>query len=877
MQSLTNRQESGMANPTSQPIQEKSSQPGVLFHAMPKNELLAELGSTPEGLTSEEAKARMERYGPNDISRIRRRPVLLQFFGHFRNLMVIILLIAAFISVFVREITSALIIFFIVLASVTLDFFQEYKAENAAELLRQKIITRATVFRDRIQQELPITGLVPGDIILLAAGDIVPADARVIMARDFFINQSALTGEPYPVEKTMSKEDPTKPLTEAANYIFLGTSVVSGTATALVTRTGPSTEFGKVAKTLVERPPETEFERGLKQFSYLMSRFVFFLVIFVFFINALFRHGILESLLFSVALAVGMTPELLPMILSLNLSKGSIAMSEKGAIVKHPESIQNFGSMDVLCTDKTGTLTENKIVLVRHLDTEGKDSEDVLLWSFINSHFHTGIKSPLDDAIVSFRNIDVTEYRKIDEIPFDFIRKRVSIIVSRGSGSFLISKGAPEEIFHLCVSVDHGGVVEPLTDAVRDRITAIYQAQSAEGFRTLAVCYRPVPDEHARFSVADEKDMILAGLITFIDPPKESARDSVQMLARSGIELKILTGDNELVAQKTCELIGLPVKGVLAGAAIENMDVETLSRLVENVTIFSRVTPVQKNRIMNALKYNGHVVGFMGDGINDAPSIRQADVGISVENAVDIARESADIILLKNDLRILNDGVLEGRRTFGNTMKYILMGTSSNFGNMFSVAGASLFLGFLPMLPIQILLNNLLYDVSESTIPSDNVDAAYISTPKKWDIDFIKKFIIIFGPVSSVFDFITFFILLFIFRADASLFQTGWFIESICTQTLVIFVIRTRVVPFYKSKPSRLLLVSSFLIVLIACILPFTVIGSIFGFVHPPVIFFAVLAGLVIGYLLMVELVKWWFYRRYSSFIERKTTKTFSV
>ncbi len=736
-----------MIYPMSPPVQEKNPGPVARYHSLPENELLAELGSTPEGLTSGEAEARMERYGPNDISRIRRRPVLFQFLGHFRNLMVIILLIAALISVFVREITSALIIFFIVLASVTLDFFQEYKAENAAELLRQKIITTASVFRDRVQQELPITGLVPGDIIILAAGDIVPADARVLTARDFFINQSALTGEPYPVEKTAGNEDPAKPLTEAGNYIFLGTSVVSGTATALVTRTGASTEFGKVAKTLVERPPETEFERGLKQFSYLMSRFVFFLVIFVFFINALFRHGILESLLFSVALAVGMTPELLPMILSLNLSKGSIAMSEKGAIVKHPESIQNFGSMDVLCTDKTGTLTENKIVLVRHLDTEGKDSENVLLWSYINSHFHTGIKSPLDDAIVSFRTLDVTEYRKIDEIPFDFIRKRVSIIVSRGSGSFLISKGAPEEIFHLCVSADHGGVVEPLTDVVRERITAIYQAQSAEGFRTLAVCYRPVPDEHAPFSVADEKEMILAGLITFIDPPKESARDSVQLLARSGIELKILTGDNELVAQKTCELIGLPVKGVLAGAAIEPMDVETLSRVVENVTIFSRVTPVQKNRIMNALKHNGHVVGFMGDGINDAPSIRQADVGISVENAVDIARESADIILLKNDLRILNDGVLEGRRTFGNTMKYILMGTSSNFGNMFSVAGASLFLRFLPMLPIQILLNNLLYDLSESTIPSDNVDAAYISTPKKWDIDFIKKFIIIFGPV----------------------------------------------------------------------------------------------------------------------------------
>ena len=669
---------------------------------------------------------------------------------------------------------------------------------------REKIISQASVLRDDTRIELPITGLVPGDIIFLAAGDIVPADARLLEARDLYINQSALTGEPFPVVKSARPADPGTPLAEAVNYVFLGTSVVSGTATALITRTGMSTEFGRVAKTLVERPPETEFERGLKQFSYLMSRFIFFLVIFVFFINALFRHGILESLLFSVALAVGMTPELLPMILSLNLSKGSIAMSEKGAIVKHPESIQNFGSMDVLCTDKTGTLTENEIALVRHLDTEGNDSENVLLYSFINSYFHTGLKSPLDDAVVRFRHIDIDDYRKIDEIPFDFIRKRLSIIVARKSGRILVSKGAPEEILRICSYVARNVTVEPLTNAIRDQITSIYNAQSADGFRTLAVCYRAVPDDQRLFTISDEKEMILVGLVTFIDPPKESAGDSVRRLARSGIELKILTGDNELVTKKICEQIGLEVKGVLTSAEIEHLDKETLSRVVEDVTIFSRMNPSQKNQVMTALKHNGHVVGFMGDGINDAPSIRQADVGISVENAVDIAKESADIILLKNDLRVLNDGVLEGRRTFGNTMKYILMGTSSNFGNMFSVAGASLFLRFLPMLPVQILLNNLLYDISESTIPTDNVDDSYISTPKKWDIEFIKKFIMVFGPISSVFDFITFFILLLIFKANAPLFQTAWFIESICTQTLVIFVIRTRVVPFYTEQAEPL-------------------------------------------------------------------------
>jgi len=862
-----------MERPAPQQEQEKYQQTGILFHTLPENELLKHLETTAAGLTSEQAAARAERYGKNDISKARKQPVILQFLAHFKNLLVIILLIAAGISLVVGEVVDAVIIFIIVLASVTLDFFQEYKAGNAAEMLRQKIISTASVLRDNCRTELPITGLVPGDIIYLAAGDIVPADARLLDARDFYVNQSALTGEPFPVEKTVGLADPKTPLAEAGNYIFLGTSVVSGTATAIITRTGMSTEFGKVAKTLVDRPPETEFERGLRQFSYLMSKFIFFLVIFVFFINALFRHGVLESLLFSIALAVGMTPELLPMILSLNLSKGSVAMSEKGAIVKHPESIQNFGSMDVLCTDKTGTLTDNQIALVRHLDTEGNDSENVLLYSYINSYFHTGLKSPLDDAIVRFRHIDIDDYRKIDEVPFDFIRRRVSIVAARGSGHILVSKGAPEEILGICVSAERDGTVVPLTDAGRQQINAIYQAQSADGFRTLAVCYRDVPTDPAQFSVADEKEMILVGLITFIDPPKESARESIQALAKSGIELKILTGDNELVTKKTCELIGLRVKGVMTGAEVEQLDKESLSRVVEDTTIFSRLNPVQKNQVMTALKHNGHVVGFMGDGINDAPSIRQADVGISVENAVDIAKESADIILLKNDLRILNDGVLEGRKTFGNTMKYILMGTSSNFGNMFSVAGASLFLKFLPMLPIQILLNNLLYDVSESTIPTDNVDDSYIATPKKWDIDFIRKFVMVFGPISSIFDFITFLILLFIFHAEAPFFQTAWFIESICTQTLVIFVIRTRVVPFYKSKPSRLLMASTLLIVLIACILPFTVIGSLFGFVQPPVAFFTILAGLVISYLAIVEIVKWWFYRKYSSFIERKNAK----
>ena len=858
-----------MTRPT-QLSEEKIRTSEQQYHSISEEDLFSSLSSSPNGLTAVQAEKNLAVYGLNDISHIHKRPVILQFLGHFKNLLVIILLFAAVISVAVGEITDAAIIFVIVFASVTLDFFQEYKAENAAELLKQKIITKATVFRDGKPEELPIISLVPGDVVSLTAGNIIPADARLLSAKDFYVNQSSLTGEPFPVAKTAMKADPKEPLTEAGNYVFLGTSVVSGMATAMITRTGAETEFGKVAKTLVERPPETEFERGLRQFSFLMSKIVFSLVIIVFFINALFKHDILQSLIFSIALAVGMTPELLPMILSLNLSKGALAMSEKGAIVKHPESIQNFGSMDVLCTDKTGTLTENQIALVRHLDAEGNESENVLRYSYINSYFQSGLKSPLDEAILHFRHIDIDDYKKDDEIPFDFIRRRVSIVATGKSGKVIVSKGAPEEILRVCTSVEKDGAILPMTDASRIGITALYQTQSTDGFRTLAVCYRSLDPGTASFTVDDEKEMILVGLITFIDPPKESARESLRLLAQSGIELKILTGDNELVTRKTCELIGLEIKGTLTGTDIEAMDVQTLSRQVEHVTIFSRLTPAQKNRVMMALRHNGHVVGFMGDGINDAPSIREADVGISVENAVDIAKESADIILLKNDLRILHDGVLEGRKTFGNTMKYILMGTSSNFGNMFSVAGASLFLKFLPMLPIQILLNNLLYDVSESTIPTDNVDESYISTPKKWDIDFIKKFIMVFGPISSIFDFITFFILLVIFQADASFFQTAWFVESICTQTLVIFVIRTRVVPFYQSRPSRMLFASTIFIVLIACILPFTVIGSLFGFVQLPVAFYAVLAALVITYLIIVELVKYWFFQRFGSLTDRR-------
>ncbi|MEM4461772.1 MAG: magnesium-translocating P-type ATPase, partial [Candidatus Bathyarchaeia archaeon] len=590
---------------------------------------------------------------------------------------------------------------------------------------------------------------------------------------------------------------------------------------------------------------------------------------FVFFINALYMRNVLDSLLFAVALAVGLTPDLLPMIISVNLSKGAVAMAKKGVIVKRLAAIQNFGSMDVLCTDKTGTLTENRIKLILHVDIYGNESDKVLLYSYLNSYYQTGLKSPLDEAILRFRDIDVGDYRKIDEVPFDFIRKRLSIVVEYQNQRFMITKGAPEEVVKICSFYEVGGLVADMTDEVRRIIEGKYVELSAEGYRVLAVAYKCLREDKPIYTVGDETEMVFLGFIAFLDPPKETAREALQLLRNANIELKILTGDNELVTRKICEYLGFEIKGVVTGGEIAQMDDDALARVVEEANIFCRVTPAQKNRIINALKNNGHVVGFLGDGINDAPSLKTADVGISVENAVDVAKESADIILLQHDLTVLYDGVLEGRKTFGNTMKYIMMGVSSNFGNMFSVAGASLFLPFLPMLPIQILLNNLLYDISQSAIPTDEVDREYIEKPKRWDIQFVKLFMICLGPVSSLFDYLTFFVMLFIFNAFEQLFQTAWFIESLLSQTLVVFSIRTRRIPFWKSKPSRLLILSSVAIVVFALSIPYTPLGEVFGFVKPPLAFYIALTLILSAYIILAEIVKGWFYRRYGYRLEQ--------
>ena len=841
--------------------------------SLSSEEVVKYFNTSQNGLSSEQAAERLEYYGPNELARQHKHSAIKEFLLHFKSPFVIILLIAGIVSGFLGEIANTIIILVIIFVSVILGYYQENKAEKAAQLLKQKVTSTATVIRDSIKQEIKFPEIVPGDIIYLSAGDIAPADARVISAKDLFINQSALTGESFPVEKISGaikgKQNSTS---EWNNYCFMGTSVVSGSATAVVVKTGGATEYGKIAKKLMEKTPETEFERGIKGFGFLIMQVTFLLVIFVFMTISLrnpTEMGVIEALLFAVALAVGLTPELLPMIITINLSRGAMAMSKKGVIVKRLSAIENFGSMNVLCTDKTGTLTENRIKLVLNVNLEGEEDKKVFLNSFLNSNFQTGLKSPLDEAILKHKEIDVSKYNKIDEVPFDFIRRRVSVVVEELGQRFFVAKGAPEEIMKVCSYYEQREVIADLNEEVQKNILQKYDEYSARGLRVLGVAYKRLKEEKKTYSINDEVDMIFLGFVAFLDPPKETAKQSLQLLTRAGIELKILTGDNELVTRKVCEDLGLEIKGIAVGNDLANKTDEALMAIVEEANVFCRVNPIQKDRIISLLKTNGHVVGYMGDGINDAPSLKNCDVGISVDNAVDVARESADIILSKNDLTVLAEGVFEGRKTFGNTMKYIMIGVSSNFGNMFSVAGAAIFLTFLPMLPVQILLNNLLYDISQSTITTDKVDEEYIERPKRWDMTFIKRFMISLGPVSSIFDFLTFFIMLYIFNAGPALFRTAWFVESIITAVIVVFVIRTRRRPFWKSKPSRYLIFSSIAIIVFALIVPNTPLGQIFGFVPLPPLFFGILILIIGAYVILAEVIKGYFYKRHAYRLEQ--------
>ncbi len=844
-----------------------SSETEIVFWQQSVSALLDRLNVTTTGLTSSEAADRLKQAGLNMLRPPRKRALVFQFLARFKNPLVIILLAASAVSAFTGDVTSFLIISAIVIMSVTLDFIQEHRAGKAAEELRQSVAIRVQALRDGKKVEIPAAVLVPGDVVLLAAGDLVPGDGRVLEARDFFVNQALLTGESYPVEKfPRDLSGNGRDMADAVNSVFMGTSVVSGSATVLICRTGPDTALGEIADTLMVKAPPTSFEQGTQRFGLLIMRFTVLLVLFVVLVNAAFHRPWLESFLFAVALAVGLTPELLPMVVSVTLARGAMRMAKKKVIVKRLESIHNLGSMDVLCTDKTGTLTEARIRLERHVDGLGRDSRRVLELAFLNSFFESGLRSPMDDAILEHKEIDIAPWKKIDEVPFDFERRRVSVIIENDASRLLVVKGASEDILRLSTHYEEneGQGLKPMDESGLARIRTLSESLARDGFRVLGVAWKRAEAEEHHAVVDDETELVFAGFAAFLDPAKKSAREALANLTGAGVDVKIVTGDNELVTRHICEKLGLTVTGILTGADIHEMSDQALSARVEDVNLFCRVTPTQKNRVILALKQRGKVVGYMGDGINDAPSLHSADIGISVDSAVDVAKNAAEMILLEQDLNVLYDGVVEGRRTFGNIMKYIMMGTSSNFGNMFSMAGATLFLPFLPMLPVQILLNNLLYDVSEIPIPLDSVDEEYLSQPRHWNMNFIRDFMLTVGPVSSIFDFLTFYIMLQVFHAHEQLFHTGWFIESMATQVLVIFIIRTRRNPF-KSLPNPWLALCSLAVVATAVIFPFTPLGKGFGFVPPPPSFYAVLAGLVLLYLAAVEGIKQWFFRRFDA------------
>jgi len=822
------------------------------------------LHTREKGLSDEEAFTRLEEYGYNEPLRKRKRTLLAQILLKFLNPLVIVLIIIGVFSLSFGEKISAMLVFAMVLMSVLLSFVQEYRSGKEAEKLSEMVRATATVYRNGKAREIKIREIVPGDVVDLFAGDMIPADLRIISCKDLFINQASLTGESFPIEKTaVGVAAKNGASADLRNIAFMGSSVVSGTALGLVIRTGLYTQFGDLARRLATIRVETSFDKGIQKFTWLMIKAMLFMVMFIFVINALRRGNFIESLLFSLGVAVGLTPEMLPMIVAINLSRGAIAMSKKEVIVKRLNSIQNFGAMDVLCSDKTGTLTLDKIVLEKHCDVVRKESDDVLRYAYINSFYQTGLKNILDRAILKHERLLVKEFKKIDEIPFDFSRRIMSVVVDMEGTHRFISKGAPEEIFKRCTRYELDGEILEMEYFILADLKEEYDRLSADGFRVLAIAYKNIDTPKDVYSKDDEKDLILKGYVAFLDPPKPSARRAILALKKRGVDFKVLTGDNELVTKKICSEVGLDIKGLATGEQLDKVGDKELQEMVKTITVFARLSPVQKERIVHALHENGHIVGYLGDGINDALALKASDVGISVNNAVDIAKESADIILLKKSLMVLEEGVTEGRKTFGNIVKYIKMGSSSNFGNMFSMTGGSMFLPFLPMLPIQILLNNFLYDVSQAAIPTDEVDREYLVRPRPWNVDYIRKFMIIIGPISSVFDFITYGVMLFMFHASAQLFHTGWFIESLCTQTLVIHVIRTGKIPFIESRPSRFLILTSILIVALGIIIPFSPLAKPFGFVPPPPAYFMALFLMVATYLLLVQVVKKWFIKKY--------------
>jgi Mg2+-importing ATPase len=828
-------------------------------------EVLQMLQSRPAGLSQAEAQDRLEEYGPNAVTP-EKRHTWIHLLGHaLVNPLVVLLLALAIVSLVTGDRKAAAVISGMVVLGVALRLVQETRADTAAARLKAMISITATVTRDGAIREVPLADIVPGDVVKLSAGDMVPADVRLLTCKDLFIIQASLTGESLPIEKTEAPVAAAyRSVLDLTNVCFLGTSVESGTATALVVTTGLDTYLGAMSKALAGPPIETSFDRGIRQFTWLMIRFMAVMVPVVFLINGLTKGNWGEAFFFALAIAVGLTPEMLPMIVTVCLSQGAISMGRKKVIVKRLDSIQNFGAMDVLCTDKTGTLTLDRVIIEKHCDVVRKGDDEVLALVYLNSHFQTGLKNVLDRAVLDHREIhaeiNVPAWEKVDEIPFDFSRRLMSVVVETPEDTHrIITKGAPEEVFRRCSQFELEGQVYPMDPILIDDLRMEYEALSEDGFRVLAVAYKDVPRQPA-YTKADESDMVLRGYVAFLDPPKETARPALEALRRYGVAAKILTGDNELVSRKICHEVGLPTEHILLGSQVEALDDAELAGEVEQTTLFARLSPAHKQRIIQTLRSRGHVVGFLGDGINDAPALRVADVGVSVDSAVDIAKESADMILLEKSLLILEEGVLEGRKVFANILKYVRMGASSNFGNMFSVLGASLFLPFLPMAPLQILTNNLLYDFSQTLIPTDDVDPEQIVRPRPWSIRTLARFILLIGPCSSIFDYTTFFLLLYVFGAwnDPPLFQTGWFVESLLTQTLIIHVIRTRRIPLLQSRASWPLMVTTAVVMIIGAWLPFSPIGPALGFEPLPPLYWPLLVLTLVGYAFLTQVVKEW-------------------
>jgi Mg2+-importing ATPase len=842
--------------------------PAVLDAARKDSEeLLRSLRTTAGGLTQAEAEERARTTGPNEVAQERRQGWFIRLLKILRNPLVVLLAALSAVSFATGDARAGTVMAAMVVLGAGLRFLQEARADAAAAELKAMIHVTATVMRDGNAKEMPLRDLVPGDIINLSAGDMIPGDVRVLSSKDLFVSQGSLTGESLPVEKFHDAEAGSEAVsspTEIKNTCFMGTSVESGTATAVVVTTGVNTYLGSMAGAIAEEPPPTSFDEGLNRFTWLMIQLMMVMVPLVFLINGFTKHDWKAAFFFALAVAVGLTPEMLPMIVSVCLSKGALAMSRKKVIVKRLNAIQNFGGMDILCTDKTGTLTEDRVVLMRHCNVEGAESEEVLLDGYLISHFQTGLRNLLDRAILDspdFHGQTVLEkYKKLDEIPFDFTRRMMSVLVENPEGKpILLTKGAPEEVFHQCSQFELEGKLSPMDPSLITGLKQEYESLSNDGFRVLAVATKELQGKQI-CSKDDERDLVLKGYVAFLDPPKKTAGSAIEALHKHGVAVKILTGDNHLISRKVCKDVGLPPDPMLLGADVEKMSDAELGEAAQKTTLFARLSPAHKQRVIRALRATGHVVGFLGDGINDAPALRAADIGISVDTATDIAKESADLILLDKDLMVLEGGVMEGRKVFANIVKYIRMGASSNFGNMFSVLGASAFLPFLPMAPIQVLTNNMLYDFSQVPIPTDAVDEEQVTRPRPWKIDELRRFILFIGPVSSIFDYTTFFVMLWVFKcwdpARASLFQTGWFVESLMTQTLIIHVIRTNRIPFLQSRANWPLTVTTLAIMAFGMWLPYSPLASALGLVQLPGLYWPILLLTLLAYTGLAQVIK---------------------